>query len=1176
MPWMLVAAMLWALPALCTGQTGEILSPSGYHLCMYNQTRTVSSLVVRKVPYTVTKPCGGWLSWMTCPVTLYRIVHQTEYSMVTVPVTRCCDGYVQVGSYCALSLNRSEEFTIKPGSCPAANGSYSSGDDCDWDIDCPGWEKCCEKSGRFLCSGAASSANYVENGGCRFNATVTVKTDYQKLKSKDGALVNHTRLVQAMVTGALQSDLPVYYLSSWPVHPYRTATSMLIDCIDLSLHNVTAKLHVLLKHIQEVSDVTVEDLNECAHPALHQCSPRAQCNNTAGSYQCACRTGYIDVDPSNPGTHCAAPNDITVSSTTEAPACCPFSANSTLLQTTVNSTVRSFIAPRNTHTVPSTTFAPTTSTKEPPLPTTSISLPGIINLQSANITGTSFCVYWSSLTPTQQTYLVVLSEGSDIIDTWTTEQTMMEIKELQPGVYYNVTVKIHSNESQGDVLYIALKTEAQTLDATARITNIAFTPDLQNASSRAYKNLTASLKEEIYRSLSPELKAMVNSSEVRIEIRSFSPGSVVVNFTMIFSPSPSQDITTTSTALLYALMNSSLYTVDENNTSINDFDECVPGINDCSQWATCTNTWGSYSCTCLDGFMDTNPQRPGRACQASLETTSLPLTSTLVLVSTSSQITTSTDPAPAIDTTVESTTAINAPAIAVNILPATSPAISATNNAPTNTTNTPTITTTIAPATTTCAPAMNALTITTTESTTAMAPASASPTTTSIASVTTTPALTTYVATTLSNASAMIASTSATPTSNSIALTATASEPTTTSAPTRSTTASTPTTIESTTTSLPTTTTTAPATTSHSMPTTTTAIAEHPATNAIMSSVLDDISVDCKVTGITVTVARDFLVNNNIRESTLYLGQQECRNTGGNVSHAQLTVEWNDMMCVTNFVQNDTYYMASVTLFNTMEPYNTPNGTLEAPTLHLEVPIICTYMRSMLMSPDFGSMGYNLIKDVITGSGLFQVTVQLLNGTVPLPYNYTLSPEEAVVVQVSMNTSADQIKVVISSCWATPTPNPADNERYFFLDNRCALNTYTDVLMNGNSSTSRVSVRIFSFVSVNLIYLHCQVQICMQIGSDTCVPDCVQRTAWSSNTIGRAFGSSGPLLKSEEVPLEDINDQIHLIGLSCLGVALVLFLILGFACLFYYQRNRIGHYNFTVKPQNFTSIDFQA
>lgn len=54
-------------------------------------------------------------------------------------------------------------------------------------------------------------------------------------------------------------DVSVYYLSSWPVHPYRTATSLLIDCnFTLSLHNVTSKLHLLLKHIQEVSSVTVE------------------------------------------------------------------------------------------------------------------------------------------------------------------------------------------------------------------------------------------------------------------------------------------------------------------------------------------------------------------------------------------------------------------------------------------------------------------------------------------------------------------------------------------------------------------------------------------------------------------------------------------------------------------------------------------------------------------------------------------------------------------------------------------------------------------------------------------------------------------------------------------------------------------------------------------------------
>lgn len=39
--------------------------------------------------------------------------------------------------------------------------------------------------------------------------------------------------------------------------------------------------------------------------------------------------------------------------------------------------------------------------------------------------------------------------------------------------------------------------DAQTLDATARLTNVNFTADLQNSSSQAYKNLTASIIEEV-------------------------------------------------------------------------------------------------------------------------------------------------------------------------------------------------------------------------------------------------------------------------------------------------------------------------------------------------------------------------------------------------------------------------------------------------------------------------------------------------------------------------------------------------------------------------------------------------------------------------------------------------------------------------------------------------------
>lgn len=81
---------------------------------------------------------------------------------------------------------------------------------------------------------------------------------------------------------------------------------------------------------------------------------------------------------------------------------------------------------------------------------------------------------------------------------------------------------------------------------------------------------------------------------------------------------------------------------------------------------------------------------------------------------------------------------------------------------------------------------------------------------------------------------------------------------------------------------------------------------------------------------------------------------------------------------------------------------------------------------------------YDMIKDGIMGSGSFQVTVQLMNGSMPLPYNYSLSPDEAVVVEVSLNTSSDQIKVVITKCWASPSQNPVDTISYIFIEQRSA------------------------------------------------------------------------------------------------------------------------------------------
>uniref|UniRef100_A0A3P8TDX0 Uromodulin-like 1 n=1 Tax=Amphiprion percula TaxID=161767 RepID=A0A3P8TDX0_AMPPE len=970
-----------ALLALYKGQytiyliPGNSLSPSGYHLCTYNETRIVSFLVVHKVPYTESKPCGGWLLWKTCTVTLYMLMHQTQYKTVTEQVTRCCDGYEQVGRYCALreSVNRSAEFAAKPGSCPTADGLYPRSEDCELDIACPGWQKCCQ--------GLSSSA-----------------------------------------------------------------------CQDPK-HNLHSKPHTcsdshLTRHMSA-------DVDECAHSALRQCSLQAHCNNTVGSYQCVCHQGYTDVDPTPPS---------------------------------------------------------------------------ISSLLAANVTGTSFSVCWSTQSQTNQTHKVVLSKDSKVILSWETRQTMIEVKGLQPAMLYHVSVTPHACGSDGVTLHMSACFICQ---------------------------------QQLYQSFSPEMRSMVDSGQVKIEIRGFSPGSVVVNFTIIFTPSQSQNISNVSTALLHSLMNISQYTVDENNTSINDFNECASLENDCSFWATCINIWASYMCVCQDGFTDNNPERPGRACQGRPTTPALttsifstasttpvsqlkpstsdptittvitPAIATVIItsetvsttISTSAQdttisTTTNPTPAPTKPTTAPTITAIiptTTPSIpTASSSPTTTTAHAIVNTAPTTTTSTPTIsaptTVTAPPTVVTTAPVttISTLTATSTPVTTTTTPTtafttpvttSASTTTAAPTTTTTAPAVTTTAPTTSINftpTTSITLTTTSTTTAivTALVMTTAATVPTTaqTTTTTPATTTITPTTITTTPTITlynPTTTTTMPTTTTSAIPTATTTIPTNANTTSTTTtttpttttttpttttntptttttprvanngSMQGSLSVQCRVAAITVTMAKDFLLSSKIQESALYLGMRGCGVNGGNDTHVQLTVAWNE--CDTRLVDNITF---------TLENSNRSPESCSA------VHILSSICR------------YDMIKDVIMGLGSFQVTVQLMNGSVPLPYNYSLSSEQAVVVEVRLNTSSEQLKVVINKCWATPSRSPCDNRPlpFKFHNINCSMNSYTKVLINGNSSTSRVSVQIFSIVNLNVIYLHCQVQICIQIGSDTCVP----------------------------------------------------------------------------------------
>ncbi|CAL8277913.1 unnamed protein product [Arctogadus glacialis] len=310
-----------------------------------------------------------------------------------------------------------------------------------------------------------------------------------------------------------------------------------------------------------------------------------------------------------------------------------------------------------------------------------------------------------------------------------------------------------------------------------------------------------------------------------------------------------------------------------------------------------------------------------------------------------------------------------------------------------------------------------------------------------------------------------------------------------------------------------------------------------------------------------VTVAKDFLLTKQISLLSLHLGQVSNLPLNLNDTHVRLTVAWNN----TNRFSNDSYLTAKVTLFNSPEPLlNGTKGIVHT----LEVPILCAYRKSVFISANFGDMGYNMNIDPISASGSFKVIIQLLNGTSALPHNYTLSPDEEVVVKVSMNTSAEEMRLVISKCWATPTRNIRDNPSYIFLDSGCPLpDSYTAIISNGNSSSSSLSVRIFSFVELDVVYLHCQVQICVEMGSVTCVPGCSMSKARLARTVDSLVGSSGALIREHEYSLETESDILHVVGFSFLGICIMVIFLAGFTCIVFYQRNRIGHYNFNIKPK---------
>ncbi|XP_057553312.1 uromodulin-like 1 [Hippopotamus amphibius kiboko] len=270
-----------------SGFTEKGLSLLSYQLCNYSVTQSVQSVEAVQTSRLTYAPCGGWIPWRRCPKTVYR----TRYLAVQLPerrnVTDCCQGYEQLGLYCVLPLNRSEEFASRPGICPAV-GPEASASPCTLDTDCPGLRKCCPSLGGPQCLAPAPPAPERNLASSWYNVTVLVKMDFRELRQVDPRLLDHMRLLHSMVTSALQPlDATVHHL-----HSARGDTSTTVSWLLLGLRRpepvarVSTALDGVVKRVYEVIDVQVQDVNECSYDELNACPGRGLCLNVEGSYQC--------------------------------------------------------------------------------------------------------------------------------------------------------------------------------------------------------------------------------------------------------------------------------------------------------------------------------------------------------------------------------------------------------------------------------------------------------------------------------------------------------------------------------------------------------------------------------------------------------------------------------------------------------------------------------------------------------------------------------------------------------------------------------------------------------------------------------------------------------------------------------------------------------------------------
>ncbi|XP_033729953.1 deleted in malignant brain tumors 1 protein-like [Pecten maximus] len=223
----------------------------------------------------------------------------------------------------------------------------------------------------------------------------------------------------------------------------------------------------------------------------------------------------------------------------------------------------------------------------------------------------------------------------------------------------------------------------------------------------------------------------------------------------------------------------------------------------------------------------------------------------------------------------------------------------------------------------------------------------------------------------------------------------------------------------------------------------------------------------------TASFSRDYDPYLEHRHLTIYTPSDPCNvQYQNNSAYIIMKIPFTD--CGSILTTNQTHIFYTNTIHYN---FTTRLGSITRKNSYL-VEVQCAFPRNQ--SNDNG--GYSPVTQLVTQSapGKFSVGMTIYgddNFNEPLTVNPELTLNQPLSVSLALNASLPRLKLVMKTCFATPSGSWTDQVNHFLFENSCPNDT-TVALVPWNDTVAGFRFRVFRFIGFGNVYLHCTSTVC--------------------------------------------------------------------------------------------------